>query len=182
MDQKREPPSYQEYPAAILSNIQFRTMSLEERGLLYTMRLECWVNKSLPAEPATLARVLGYGRELIDNVLPLVLSAPFFDVVDSKIICPELENYRAYLDERKAKQSAGGKRGADIANAKRPKPKSRISKGSEGTPAGTPQPTRRGEVESLVQYNPVQTSKTQPLEHAGITDPWVADYERASNG
>lgn len=48
MSQNRDAPAYQEYAATILAQLSFRTMTLQERGLLYTMRLECWVNMRLP--------------------------------------------------------------------------------------------------------------------------------------
>ena len=57
----REPktPAYQEYASTMLADISFRSMNLEERGLLYTLRLECWANGSLPSDITTLSIVLG---------------------------------------------------------------------------------------------------------------------------
>ena len=60
MAQSRDAPAYQEYPANFMARIQYRVMSLAERGLLLTLRHECWVNKQVPADPRTLARMLGY--------------------------------------------------------------------------------------------------------------------------
>jgi len=59
MSQNRDAPAYQEYAAAILARLAFRTMTLQDRGLLFTMRLECWVNVRLPSEHNNLAKVLG---------------------------------------------------------------------------------------------------------------------------
>lgn len=59
MSQNRPPPAYQEYAASMIADQRFRAMSLAERGLLYTMRIECWVNHSLPKTPEKLAKVLG---------------------------------------------------------------------------------------------------------------------------
>lgn len=92
-------------------------MTLPERGLLYTIKLECWVNVRLPYNHDDLAKVLGVKVTEVDASLDSVM--PFFEVVDGFIICPELENYRAYLDKRKNKQSEGGKRGSAITNGKR---------------------------------------------------------------
>lgn len=180
MAQNREPPAYQEYAASMMGKIEYRIMSLAERGLMDTMRRECWVNHAVPADPALLSRVLGFEQQEIARALPAVM--PFFQEIEGRLVCTELENYRAYLDEQNRKRSEGGKRGADITNAKRTKSKNRSTKASEGNPPPDPQDTRRVEIGSLVQYNPVQTSKTQPLEHAGIIDPWVAEYDRVSNG
>ena len=47
MAQNREPPAFQEYTASVVAKTEYRVMSLESRGLHYTMRLdlECWVNR-----------------------------------------------------------------------------------------------------------------------------------------
>ena len=50
--QNRKPPAYQEYAATILAQLPFRAMNLQDRGLLFTMRLECWVNTRLPSNHA----------------------------------------------------------------------------------------------------------------------------------
>jgi hypothetical protein len=59
MGQNRSAPAYQEYATALLAQLPFRTMTLQDRGLLYTMRMECWVNIRLPQNHADLAKVLG---------------------------------------------------------------------------------------------------------------------------
>jgi hypothetical protein len=65
--QKREPPAFQEYPASILAERNFRLMSLPERGLLFTIRLECWVNGSVPSLPDELAKYLGLNPTDVDK-------------------------------------------------------------------------------------------------------------------
>lgn len=181
MAQNRPPPAFQEYAASILANHSFRVLSLAERGLWHTMRLECWVNHSLPADPATLARVLGFTGEEVTRALPAVM--PFFAQSNGSLICPELDDYRAHISEQREKQSAGGKNGAAKTNAKF---KTSGSKATQGIKAdtGNPQVTRDITRESLVQLSTAQPSQTQSLEE-GITpavDPWLSDYEKASNG
>ena len=73
MAQSRDAPAYQEYPANFMARIQYRVMSLAERGLLLTLRHECWVNKQVPADPCTLARMLGYEVDEVAAALPAVL-------------------------------------------------------------------------------------------------------------
>lgn len=51
---RETPPAYQEYAADMLSNRHFRMMTLQQRGLLYTLRLECWVNGSVPCDLTSL--------------------------------------------------------------------------------------------------------------------------------
>lgn len=166
MSQNRDAPAYQEYAAAILSRLAFRTMTLQERGLLFTMRLECWVNVRLPYNHNVLAKVLGLPIAEVAESLTAVM--PFFEVVGEFVICPELENYRAYLAERKIKQSEGGKLGSDITNKKR-------------KTSATPHVPRRVDRDSLAQSKTEQPSQNQSS-GAANGDPWLQDYEKGSRG
>lgn len=183
MSQNREAPAYQEYAAAMLARIEYRTMTLPERGLLDTMRRECWVNRRLPGRHDLLAKVLGVTEQEIDACLPAVM--PFFSVSEGYIFCPELEDYRKHLEERKEKLSRSGKAGADITNKKKKDAKNRISNSSTATPSATPsgvtQQPRRGQVGVLVQSSTEKQSPNQPLKEEVTSDPWLDDYEAASN-
>ena len=108
--QNRDAPAYQEYAASMMAKIDYRTMTLEARGLLYTMRLECWVNDRLPANPHSLGKVLGFSEEEITRALPAVL--PFFVEQDGFYSSPELDSYKLHLVESKKKMSDGGKKSA----------------------------------------------------------------------
>ena len=108
----RKPPAYQEYAADVLANQTWRMMSLAERGLWSTLRMECWVNGKVPSDPSKLARLLNIPADEIASALtPLVLQ--FFDQIDDWLICPELENYRHELVARKRRISEGGRRGGE---------------------------------------------------------------------
>lgn len=175
MSQNRDAPAYQEYAAALLVKLPFRTMSLQDRGLLYTMRLECWVNMRLPHNHNDLAKVLGLPVTEVTGSLAAVM--PFFEVVNGFIISPELENYRAYLADKKIKQSQGGKRGSTITNCKRNRSAKTVDDGVLSTPSSTSQLSRRGGNESLVQSSTEKPNQTQYSERTVIIDPFVADYE-----
>ena len=179
MSQNRDAPAFQEYAAAMLSRLPFRTMTLQERGLLYTMRLECWVNMRLPGNHGDLSKVLGLLVAEVAASLPAVM--PFFEVVDGFIISPELENYRAHLADRKSKQSQGGKRGSAITNGKRNRPAKAVVVDVTSTPSSTSRLPRRGGGESLVQPSTAKPSQNQPLERMVIVDPFVAEYEAAES-
>lgn len=175
MSQNRDAPAYQEYAATMLSQIPFRTMTLQDRGLLYTMRMECWVNVRLPHSHNDLAKVLGLPVAEVAGSLAAVM--PFFEVVDGFIISPELENYRAHLADRKSKQSHGGKRGSAITNGKRNRPARAVDAGVSSTSRLPRQDTR----ESLVQPSTEKPSQTQPPERQLVTDAFVAKYEAAES-
>ena len=175
MSQNRDAPAYQEYAASLLAQLPFRTMTLQDRGLLYTMRLECWVNVRLPNNPNDLAKVLGLPVTEVASSLAAVM--PFFEAVGNFIVSPELENYRAYLAERKNRQSQGGKRGSAITNSKRSRLEKAMNLGNSSTSSSLLQVPRRGKVESLVQSSTAKPSQNQSLGRGGSTDSFVSDYE-----
>lgn len=180
--QNRPAPAYQEYAAAMMASTSYRVLGLAERGLLYSMRLECWVNQSLPENPATLAKILGFDPAEVAAALPAVML--FFRKENGFITSPELDDYRRHLEAIRAKQSDGGKQSA--ANKKG---KSKPSESKATQAPGNGQVTSKslaGQVQVLssVQTNPAQPSQKQSLEK-GLPDeyiPWATDYEKASNG
>lgn len=100
-------PAYLEYAADLLANRQFRLMTFGERGLLSTMKYECWVNGSVPADPSKLARLLGEPPETMSQLLtPAVLDFfhEGFSPDGQVLICPDLEQYRLKLTERREAQ------------------------------------------------------------------------------
>ena len=167
MAQNRKPPAFQEYASTTLANISFRSMNMEARGLLHTMRLECWANYELPSDLGLLSSVLG--KPVTPNLLKAVGS--FFDIDDKRITCPELEDYRAHLEQRREKQSKGGKKGAETTNINR-------------KATGNPQVSRQGSDESLVQSNTTKQSQDKLIEDKGYNflnddgiDPLDAELE-----
>jgi uncharacterized protein YdaU (DUF1376 family) len=119
MTQNRQPPAYQEYAATMLADIKYRLMSLAERGLMDTMRRECWVNGGLPANPGPLAKILHYDQAEIEAALPAVM--PFFAVERDLLVSPDLEHYRNHLAEARERQAAGGRRSANKRKAEQGK-------------------------------------------------------------
>ncbi len=176
MSQQRDAPAYQEYAATILAQLPFRTMTLQDRGLFYTMKLECWVNMRLPHNHNDLAKVLGLPVAEVAASLAAVM--PFFEVVGGFIISPELENYRAHLVDRKSKQSQGGKSGSATTNGKRSRPAKAMDDGVSSTPSSTTRVPRQGHVESLVQPSTVQQRQIQPRE-SDVVDPFMTAYNAA---
>lgn len=180
MSQNRNAPAYQEYAANILAQLPFRTISLQDRGLLWTMRMECWVNKQLPNNPDVIAKALGLPVDEVVSSLPAVMS--FFKIEGDFIVCPELENYREHLEARSKKLSKSGKKGADITNKKRTnKSVNTISNDMSATPTATPsatlQPPRRGSDGLLVQLSTVQHSQVQSIEKELTKDSFVKEME-----
>jgi len=121
----RPAPSYLEYASDMLANREFRLMGLAERGLLWHMRLECWVNKSLPVNVDDLAKTLGMKSEdVLNSLSPRVLE--FFRQNEGEFHCPELEAYRENYLAQRAKLSESGKRGGRTTQSKHRKAKATL--------------------------------------------------------
>jgi len=163
MAQNRKPPAFQEYAASMLANRVYRQMSLASRGLFYSMRLECWENKSVPSARYKLARTLGYDEREIEQALTNEVRA-FFEEKDDVFICPELEDYRLHLEQQRAAQSEGGKKGAAKSNSKRK--------------AGDLQGDPPGACDSLVKSNPLKSKAVSKegddVQYENIE--WIQDY------
>jgi uncharacterized protein YdaU (DUF1376 family) len=99
----------------MLANINFRQMPLAARGLLYTLRLECWENHRLPSDSKKLANVLRFDEEEITSAMHWLDA--FLKTNDGWLTSPDLEDYRKHLVDQKTAQSLGGKKGAAITNA-----------------------------------------------------------------
>lgn len=172
MTQNREPPAYQEYPATIMAKVQYRTMSLEQRGLLFTLKMECWINQSLPYDESSLAKILGFPKDQIRRCLPAAMY--FFHEVSGCIRSQELDDYRAHLESRKIKQAEGGRKGAKITNEKM---------GRKSSAKSSANPSSEVRVDSrafsTAQQIPEQPSQNQSLDmslDAGVVS-FVSAYE-----
>jgi hypothetical protein len=121
----RPAPAFQEYASDLLAKREFRMMSLAERGLLMTMRLECWVNKSLPTKMSELSLMFGVSeQEMSSQLTPNVLS--FFIQEEANLICTELEAYRQNQEAKKAALSEGGRNGGKVTQKKNREVKARL--------------------------------------------------------
>lgn len=156
MAPNRTAPAYQEYAASMMARFEYRTLTLAQRGLLYSMRLECWVNQFLPESPEVLARILGFDTAEIAAELPYVM--PFFDVENGRITSPDLEIYRQRVEGIRERQAQGGKAGAAKTNARKTRANTGVS-GNPGNPSGNSRVTRRVSVES---FNPNPNPNPSP--------------------
>lgn len=187
MAQNRDAPAFQEYASALLAKAEFRFMTAESKGVCWQIRLECWVNKRVPANPALLARYLGEDPALIERVLPQIM--PFFERDGDFIHSPELDDYRVHLDGIRDKQSAGGKKSAEKKASAAKGAKPRASKGFQGDSSNLKDtcnsPSSDLQVLSTVQTSPNQSNPAQPIwgnVPNDDVDEWLGDYERASKG
>ena len=104
---KRPPPAYQEYASDLLADIDYRSMTLGERGLFHTLRLECWVNGKFHSDHRLLAAMLNIPEASIEKAFTPLVQRKFKRVGDC-FVSEELENYREELLDRHGRIVAGG--------------------------------------------------------------------------
>lgn len=175
MSQNRPPPAYQEYAASMLSNNNFRMMGLDARGLLYTLRLEYWVENPLPSDPVILAKILRLDPDSLCQALREI--GDLIAIEGQMIKIPELDNYRKHLAEVREKQSSGGREGAAIArrNAKGRRMNEVPEPDPEGN-LGVPNESTHG---SSVQPRQAKTSTTKLNSVTNGEDEWLQDYQQS---
>ena len=168
----RQAPAYQEYASDILADMRYRKMSLAERGIWDTLRKECWVNKSLPADIDELSKLLRVPSQELESALTENVRS-FFLISNDHIVCPELDKYREQLEIQRQKKSTGGKLGGEVTQQKRRKSEAML----EATLKDDLKPLRRDElireVGSREEVNRVFNNVP--------TDEWVKNYDNASD-
>lgn len=189
--QSRHAPAYQEYASDMLARFDFRTLTLPQRGLLYSMRMECWVNHFLPESPDVLARIMGFDVAEVTAELPYVMA--FFTVENGRIFSPELEDYRAHLKEVRERQSRGGKAGAAKTNtARKPSngkgfappsgtPSAKSSRKSSSNPPGYERVLSRAEMSGVEPPSQEDGMSTTPVVGGSAWDEWT-DFTQDPEG
>jgi len=166
-------PAFQFYASDTMADKRYRMMTLAERGLYLSLLSECWVNRSMPAEPSAIARWLGCA---VDEIKPALTERvlSFFIEAKGELTSPDLERYRTTLEERREKQSKGGRKGA---KGKWDKPS-----GGDNSPNSYPNGVSMA---PRVEKSRKEKTRSELAVKPVITDPWIDEmdeYEQASNG
>ena len=168
----KDVPYFQLFAANFLAKREYKLMGIDERGLFISIYMECWVNRSVPADPEELAKYLGFTCDQIKNGLTKRVMS-FLIKADGNLIAPELEGYREDFYERRKKQSAGGKDGA------RKKKEKNLGNTEEvqGTPGGQP----KGSLIHIKSnsFNSNQLIKEEVMSKENKA--WLDDYEKTSD-
>jgi len=157
-------------------------MSLPERGLWQTMRLECWVNKTLPKNPEEIAFVLNLPlHEVQANLTSGVLG--FFVEIEGGLFCKELEEYRANHLQRQTAQSRGGKKGGEKTQQKNRDTKAISQAKVQGYPEGRLKPLRGDEMngdEMPGEESPIRNYSAEEDSPSEAHHEWISDFENSS--
>jgi hypothetical protein len=166
----RPAPAYQEYASDMLANANYKMMSLAERGLLDTMRKECWVNRSIPSDKSQLALYLRCSLEEINSLLTSKVTS-FFKEQEGCFTCTELENYRLSQLERERKISEGGRKGGKVTQER--------IKSSQGGLQGSVKPLRGDEMNRVEKKG--DDNKLLRMELTNDAKSWAVDYSNAAD-
>jgi uncharacterized protein YdaU (DUF1376 family) len=106
-------PWFPLFASNMLIDKQYRQMEPIEVALWVVMMMHCWANGDVPANPAALAKWIGWSPENVNSGLTERVKS-FFKVVDGEFVSPRLEEHWQKHLVRVAKQKEGGRKGANI--------------------------------------------------------------------
>lgn len=95
----------------MLADENFKLAALAERGLAFTMLLQCWVSDSVPVDRVELAKVLGLTLGEVEAGLT-ARTLQFFTEHAGRLTRLELADQKAAMMARREEQSRGGRKGA----------------------------------------------------------------------
>ncbi len=164
-------PWFRMFAANYLADRNFRTISLEERGLIFSMLLECWASIDIPKGPNELSQILGVPVDQVKRALTSK-ALSFFEEHGGSYHSRFLDDQRnKFLKERKA-QKEGGHKGAAIKKMKK--------SGIEAIPLGQAEG-------SLHQLLSSQVNSFSVYQEEGLTDnklehhkEWLNDYDNGT--
>jgi uncharacterized protein YdaU (DUF1376 family) len=105
---KNKPPAFQFYPGDFLSDETVAMMNHEERGIYITLLCHCWLEGSIPADEAKIARLIHCKSEALAPVMHAFATS---EADASRLIHPRLEEERLKQQERRSLLSEAGKKG-----------------------------------------------------------------------
>lgn len=102
-------PAFQFYPKDFLTDSHVVAMTLQELGAYVRLLCICWLDRSLPAEPACLARLCRVSPACFARLWPAL--KPCFAELDGRLVQPRMERERAKQESYRAMKAAAGKNG-----------------------------------------------------------------------
>ena len=170
-------PWFRLFSSHYLADRDYRLSSLDERGLIFSMLLECWSSCDVPKDCLELSQVIGVPKDQVDRALtPKVTS--FFKTRDGFYYSEYLEQQRSVFLLTRTEQRAGGLKGVAIRKIKKSE--------KEGLPLGQPEgslyqitssPFPSSQVKSISVNHGNGSSKSKLEDHKE----WLRDYEEAKH-
>jgi radical SAM superfamily enzyme len=104
-----------EYPSDNLNNELIKSMTLSQRGLLWTIRNYCWVNGDVPANLTKLSQLLSVKESELKKAFEDGKIQEFLKLSEDgqRFCCPDLDAYRQELLAKQIRRQQNGKSAAD---------------------------------------------------------------------
>src|SRR4051812_202294 len=99
-------PAFQDYAADMLADSRFAMMSAAAVGVFYRLKLQAWLDGSVPADVKAVARLVREDAAVVSAIWPEVL--PMFEELDGRLIYPPHEEQRAKHAAWRDKSRQGG--------------------------------------------------------------------------
>ncbi len=172
-------PWFRMFASNYLADRSFRTASLEERGLIISMMLECWASVDVPKDPGELSQILGVSVDQVGSALtPKTLS--FFKSRGDSYYSEFLDDQRKAFLTLRQKQIEGGQKGASIkkSHMKASRPDGQPLGQSVGSLNDITSPTFHSP-----QINTFPVDQKGGLAHVDLEQhrEWIDDYENADD-
>ena len=165
-------PWFRMFAAHYLADRNFRTMNLEERGLILSMLLECWASIDVPKNANELSQILGVPLDQVKRALTSK-ALSFFEERGDAYFSKFLDDQRTqFLAERKAKKE-GGQKGAAIKKLK--------ASAVIGEPLGQPEASLH-QLPSIqvTSFSVNQESDLATHRQSELKD-WIQDYDSTTS-
>jgi len=158
-------PYFAFYASDTMADKRYRSMHLDERGLLISMMCECWVNNTMPSDPDAIGKWLGFQNSEIKAALTVRVLSYFLEA-KGELTCPEIEKYREKILAHREKQSKGGKKGANR--------RWRKVSSDDSLPNSSPNRLTIGRWNEKTRN---EKTRTGLPEKAVTNDPWLNEFE-----
>ena len=178
--EKRPLPYFQCFASDWMACEEYVFMSAAERGLLFSMLNAAWVNGSVPADSANLARIVQLEEPSVSSGLTKRVLKWFTGQAGdpARLICTELERQRAESIAHRQKLADGGRRGGNATQAKYRGQAANSSEASSLASSLAKAPEMRCD-----EMKRDEVKRNASLERAELTQEhkaWVEDYDKAS--
>jgi len=175
---KRPLPYFQCFASDWMACEDYALMSAAERGLLFSMLNAAWVNGSVPADSANLARIVQLEEPSVSSGLTKRVLKWFTEQVGdpARLICTELERQRAESIAHRQKLADGGRRGGNATQAKYRGQAANSSEASSQASSLAKAPEMR--CDEMKRY---EVKRNASLERSELTEEhkeWIKAYEK----
>lgn len=110
---KEKSPAFQFYPRDLISDVNWLMMNYAEKGMYWQLISVCWLEDSLPADEAALAKILNLPTVDFNEAWRAIGKCFQVDLNDcSRLRHPRLDLERQKQAERRASSALGGRRSA----------------------------------------------------------------------